>query len=164
MAVIGNAASFSCKLKYPIVTASNVGACCEFMHFRCDNVWKRLAEAARETPESGESSFEGASKKHSVPNVLMAVPTIYSKMIEAAEHNVLEPGIVDDAVKTLSDMRLMISGSAALPVSLNAKWKNLTGHTLLEVSTSKRVQSDADIFSDVNCKLYITNSEVWNDW
>lgn len=97
------------------------GACCEFMHFRCDNVWKRLAEAAQE--EKGGKP---------TPNVLMAVPTIYSKMIEAAEHNVLEPGTVEDAVKTLSNMRLMISGSAALPVSLNEKWKNLTGHTLLE--------------------------------
>lgn len=93
------------------------------MHFRCDNVWKRLAEAAHE--EKGHKS---------IPNVLMAVPTIYSKMIEAAEHNVLEPGIVQDAVKTLSNMRLMISGSAALPVSLNEKWKNITGHLLLEVS------------------------------
>lgn len=149
MAVIGNAASFSCKLKYLIVTASNVGACCEFMHFRCDNVWKRLAEAACEKQESGQSSFEGASKKRSVPNVLMAVPTIYSKMIEAAEHNVLEPGIVDDAVKTLSNMRLMISGSAALPVSLNEKWKNLTGHTLLEVRAIKCVQTDAGILTNM---------------
>ncbi|KAL3804410.1 hypothetical protein HJC23_011338 [Cyclotella cryptica] len=116
--------------------AAYAGACCEFMHFRCDNVWKRLAEAAREEQTSGESSGESESahaKKHMrKPNVFMAVPTIYSKMIEAAEHNVLEPGIVPDATKTLSEMRLMISGSAALPVSLNEKWKNLTGHILLE--------------------------------
>jgi malonyl-CoA/methylmalonyl-CoA synthetase len=96
-----------------------------------------LAEAAIEEQASGESSGESASthaKKHlRKPNVFMAVPTIYSKMIEAAEHNVLEPGIVPDATKTLSEMRLMISGSAALPVSLNEKWRNLTGHILLEV-------------------------------
>lgn len=105
------------------------------MHFRCDNVWNRLAEATR-AQESGESTSENAHDKHLIPNVLMAVPTIYSKMIEAVEHDVLEPGVVDDAIRTLSDMRLMISGSAALPVSLNEKWKNLTGHTLLEVSFS----------------------------
>eukprot|EP01083_Nonionella_stella_P004413 12756_1 len=29
-------------------------------------------------------------------------------------------------------MRLMVTGSAAMPVSTNEKWKNLTGHTLLE--------------------------------
>lgn len=96
-----------------------------------------MAEAAREGQANGESSGESSSthgKKHlRKPNVFMAVPTIYSKMIEAAEHNVLESGIVSDATKTLSEMRLMISGSAALPVSLNEKWKNLTGHILLEV-------------------------------
>lgn len=113
-----------------------LGACCEFMHFRCDNVWNRLAEAAREEQTAGESTAESSSKdtkKRTKPNVLMAVPTIYSKMIEAAEHNVVEPGIVDDAAKTLSEMRLLISGSAACPVSLNEKWKKLTGHILLEV-------------------------------
>lgn len=28
--------------------------------------------------------------------------------------------------------RLMVSGSAALPVPVLEKWKNITGHTLLE--------------------------------
>lgn len=105
------------------------------MHFRCDNVWNRLAEATR-AQENGTSISENDRDKNLVPNVLMAVPTIYSKMIEAAEHDVLQPGVVDDAIRTLSDMRLMVSGSAALPVSLNEKWKNLTGHTLLEVRFS----------------------------
>ena len=89
-------------------------------------MWRRLAEASR--PESknamkdavqvsGEDSVEQSSskiqtKKLPRPNVLMAVPTIYSKMLEAADHNVLEPSVVADAAKTLSDMRLMISGSA----------------------------------------------------
>lgn len=105
------------------------GACCEFVHFTCDNVWNRLAEAARDEQTSGQSTVESKKKK---PNVLMAVPTVYSKLIEAYEHNVLAEGVAPHALKTLSNMRLMISGSAALPVSLNEKWKSLTGHILLE--------------------------------
>ena len=55
-----------------------------------------------------------------------------SKMLEAAEHNVIDPGIVADAAKTLADMRLMITGSAAMPVSVNERWQKLSKHTLLE--------------------------------
>lgn len=58
---------------------------------------------------------------------------VQSKLLEAAEHNVIDPNIVADGAKTLADMRLMITGSAAMPVSVNEKWKKLTGHTLLEV-------------------------------
>mmetsp|Transcript_14179 Transcript_14179/g.29828 ORF Transcript_14179/g.29828 Transcript_14179/m.29828 type:complete len:699 (-) Transcript_14179:261-2357(-) len=116
--------------------AAFAGACCEFQHFRCQDVWNRLADAARQeggTQSSGESTGESPKKKVlKKPNVLMAVPTIYSKMLEAAEHNVIDKEVIDDAAKTLRDMRLMISGSAALPVSLNERWKSLTGHTLLE--------------------------------
>ncbi|KAL7526802.1 hypothetical protein ACHAXR_001662, partial [Thalassiosira sp. AJA248-18] len=120
--------------------ATFAGACLEFMHFRCEEVWNRLAETSRDdgannpTQDAGEASGESKIKKNlRKPNVLMAVPTIYSKLLEAAEHNVIDPNIVADGAKTLADMRLMITGSAAMPVSVNEKWKKLTGHTLLEV-------------------------------
>ncbi len=63
-------------------------------------------------------------------SVFMAVPTIYVKLIEAIEHS-------DDAFRrTVCDgfqsMRLMISGSAALPVPVHEKWQALTGQVLLE--------------------------------
>ena len=64
-------------------------------------------------------------------NVFMAVPTIYAKLLEAAES--LPPKLVESAVdNTLRPMRLMVSGSAALPVSSFQRWKELTGQTLLE--------------------------------
>ncbi len=50
-------------------------------------------------------------------------------MLEAAEHNIIDPSIVSDGAKTLADMRLMITGSAAMPVSVNERWKNLSHHT-----------------------------------
>lgn len=63
-------------------------------------------------------------------NVFMAVPTIYFKLISEFESLSL------DAQKKLSasmsNFRLMISGSAALPVSVMKKWKEISGHYLLE--------------------------------
>lgn len=62
--------------------------------------------------------------------VFMAVPTIYVKLIEA-----LEAVTGDERARILkgfADMRLMISGSAALPASLHEKWYALTGQKLLE--------------------------------
>ncbi|MCR9295340.1 MAG: acyl-CoA synthetase [bacterium] len=62
--------------------------------------------------------------------VFMAVPTIYVKLIEA-----LESLSVDERTRIVTgfaDMRLMISGSAALPASVHEKWFELTGQKLLE--------------------------------
>jgi malonyl-CoA/methylmalonyl-CoA synthetase len=63
-------------------------------------------------------------------NVFMAVPTIYSKLISAYELATL-----DEKLKIsvqLKSFRLMVSGSAALPVSVLEKWKTISGHFLLE--------------------------------
>ncbi len=62
--------------------------------------------------------------------IFMAVPTIYVKLIQAFE------SATSDQKKTwargFANMRLMISGSAALPVSVHEKWTELTGQKLLE--------------------------------
>lgn len=63
-------------------------------------------------------------------NVFMAVPTIYFKLISYFE------SLDDGQKKSLSDclpkFRLMVSGSAALPVSVMEKWQAISGHYLLE--------------------------------
>ncbi len=62
--------------------------------------------------------------------VFMAVPTIYFKLVaylESLAEN--ERLIIKDK---LSRKRLMVSGSAALPVSVMEKWYQLSGHWLLE--------------------------------
>jgi malonyl-CoA/methylmalonyl-CoA synthetase len=62
--------------------------------------------------------------------LFMAVPTIYMKLIaawataSAERRKVLSAGC--------ARMRLMVSGSAALPVSTMLRWKEISGHTLLE--------------------------------
>ncbi len=63
-------------------------------------------------------------------NVFMAVPTIYFKLISAYES--LETDEQNQLSETMSKFRLMISGSAALPVSVMEKWKKISGHYLLE--------------------------------
>ena len=62
--------------------------------------------------------------------VFMAVPTIYVKLIQE-----LESASSDERQRYaagFASMRLMISGSAALPASIHEKWTELTGQTLLE--------------------------------
>jgi malonyl-CoA/methylmalonyl-CoA synthetase len=60
----------------------------------------------------------------------MAVPTIYHRLIahldQAAD---VDKGPFRDGV---GDMRLMVSGSAALPIPVLERWRELSGHTLLE--------------------------------
>jgi malonyl-CoA/methylmalonyl-CoA synthetase len=62
--------------------------------------------------------------------VFMAVPTIYVNLIEALES--LSPSDCRPIVEGFADMRLMISGSAALPASVHQRWTEMTGQRLLE--------------------------------
>lgn len=62
--------------------------------------------------------------------LFMAVPTIYVKLIQALE----AASAADRAaiVAGFKKMRLMVSGSAALPASVHQQWTALTGQELLE--------------------------------
>jgi len=88
------------------------GACCEFL-------------PGSFSPDSVYSIF----LKGDV-NVFMAVPTIYFKLIAHWEKEGK-----DEQRKIslqLKRFRLMVSGSAALPVSVMEKWKLISDHWLLE--------------------------------
>ena len=62
--------------------------------------------------------------------LFMAVPTIYTKLIAAWAK------ATGDRQREMSqacaEMRLMVSGSAALPVQVLEQWANISGHFLLE--------------------------------
>ena len=62
--------------------------------------------------------------------VFMAVPTIYVKLIQALES--ASPENRQAIVAGFARMRLMVSGSAALPASVHELWTALTGQKLLE--------------------------------
>lgn len=87
------------------------GACCEFLpKFNEEKVWQIIT--------SGRLTL------------FMAVPTIYYKLIAFWDSaNEDKKRIMSDAA---SKLRLMVSGSAALPVPVLEKWRNITGQTLLE--------------------------------
>jgi malonyl-CoA/methylmalonyl-CoA synthetase len=96
----------------------NVVACALWCGAQCDvlpafdagEVWQRIA--------TGDLTL------------FMAVPTIYQRLIEAYDR-------ADDRARNAwsagaSKLRLMVSGSAALPVPTLERWRAITGHTLLE--------------------------------
>jgi malonyl-CoA/methylmalonyl-CoA synthetase len=62
--------------------------------------------------------------------LFMAVPTVYSRLIAAWD------GSEAERRRSMSEgchrCRLMVSGSAALPVSVLERWRSISGHTLLE--------------------------------
>ena len=92
-------------------SALAVRATCEILpSFDAEAVWARLA--------SGEVT------------VFTAVPTIYNRLIASWE------AASPEAQRRLSDgvrrLRLMMSGSAALPVRTLERWREISGHTLLE--------------------------------
>jgi malonyl-CoA/methylmalonyl-CoA synthetase len=62
--------------------------------------------------------------------LFMAVPTIYVKLIQALEAASTEERAA--IVGGFARMRLMVSGSAALPASVHEQWTALTGQKLLE--------------------------------
>ena len=80
-------------------------------------------------PEFDAAKVFDVFKRNEI-NLFMAVPTIYFKLINYYETlPSTEQLILTEAMKKF---RLMVSGSAALPVTVMEKWKKISGHTLLE--------------------------------
>jgi malonyl-CoA/methylmalonyl-CoA synthetase len=87
------------------------GATCEFQQpFDPTAVWERLA--GRDI------------------TLFMAVPTIYHRLIQRWDE--AGSGEREKWSSGARQLRLMVSGSAALPVPVLERWKRITGQTLLE--------------------------------
>lgn len=87
------------------------GAVCEIIpEFDARKVWDRIARGGL--------------------TLFMAVPTIYMKLIDAWQNS--SPADRERLSEGCRRMRVMISGSAALPVSTLEKWQEVSGHVLLE--------------------------------
>ena len=88
-----------------------VGATCELLpRFDAERVWSRIVD--REL------------------TLYMAVPTVYKALIAAWESGSREWR--DAASAACSGLRLMVSGSDALPVDTFERWEEISGHRLLE--------------------------------
>ncbi|MEK9566993.1 MAG: acyl-CoA synthetase [Flavobacteriaceae bacterium] len=85
--------------------------------------------SCRFQPKFDEASIFEVFKSGQI-NLFMAVPTIYYKLINfwkaAAEEEQKE------ITQALNSFRLMVSGSAALPISTLEEWKTISGQILLE--------------------------------
>jgi malonyl-CoA/methylmalonyl-CoA synthetase len=87
------------------------GATCEMLpKFDAAAVWRRFTD--------GDLTL------------FMAVPTIYHRLITAWEQ--AAPFEQQAMSAGAARLRLMVSGSAALPVGVLDRWKTITGHVLLE--------------------------------
>lgn len=62
--------------------------------------------------------------------LFQAVPTIWARLL--ASFNACDTTTQAARRAALAEMRLLVSGSAALPVSLLDQWQHLSGHVLLE--------------------------------
>lgn len=94
-----------------VLCALWAGATCEMLaKFDAQEVWRRIATGRL--------------------TLFMAVPTIYRRLITAWE--AASPERRAALTEGCHRMRVMISGSAALPVATLEEWQRISGHPLLE--------------------------------
>ena len=105
-----------------ILTPVLAGSSIEFMYpFNTDAVWKRLAAPFLPNSTADKITF------------LTAVPTIYNRLLSSFPR--LEPELQEAAQKGIwpDNLRLNISGSAALPTPTKKAWQDISnGNVLLE--------------------------------
>ncbi|KAL3659054.1 hypothetical protein V7S43_015938 [Phytophthora oleae] len=90
----------------------------EFLPFAKPSlIWSKLGEAS--------------NTKRPV-SMLMAVPTVYMKLLEDLEKQPQDDPKVQSALAGARGLRVAISGSMACPVSILNRWESLTGLRLLE--------------------------------
>jgi malonyl-CoA/methylmalonyl-CoA synthetase len=92
----------------------SAGACVEFCDAKPARLWQRFRLAGAGPPVS----------------VFSAVPTVYARLV--AEYDAMAPRAQAQSAQALRELRLMMSGSAALPSALSERWLTLSGHRLLE--------------------------------
>ena len=94
------------------------GATCEMLggKFSADETWKALLRT-EDDPDRN--------------SIFMAVPTVYNNLATHFKNGKVgtDPAEVKEI---LSRFRLMVSGSAALPVTQMEEWKDISGQQLLE--------------------------------
>ncbi len=87
------------------------GALCEMLPaFDAEKVWERI--------------------ENSPMTLFMAVPTIYARLVTS--WNTASPDRQKTLTAACAKLRLMVSGSAALPVKTLEEWQGISGHVLLE--------------------------------
>ena len=108
-----------------LLTPLLAGATVEFLYpFNAESVWDRLAAPYLDAENSGDAS---------AVTFFSAVPTIYSRLLQSLPR--MSHVIQAAARKAImpENLRLNISGSAALPVPIKSAWSEISsGNVLLE--------------------------------
>ncbi|XP_037283434.1 malonate--CoA ligase ACSF3, mitochondrial [Rhipicephalus microplus] len=106
-----------------LVAPMYAGSTCVMLpKFEAADVWNYLIESPTRGPRI---------------NVYMAVPTIYAKLIQHYDKMFSSSTPFSRSKEFIraactQKIRLMVSGSASLPLPVLERWKEITGHTLLE--------------------------------
>jgi malonyl-CoA/methylmalonyl-CoA synthetase len=95
----------------------NVVGCALWCGARCDILPSFAADQVVDRLTAGDLTL------------YMAVPTIYHRLITNLDQ---ESDRVSAFREGVGRLRLMVSGSAALPIPVLERWRELSGHTLLE--------------------------------
>ncbi|KAI9149929.1 AMP-binding enzyme [Paramyrothecium foliicola] len=113
----------------PLLAGSSV----EFMSpFNAGRVWERLAAPFLPTDLADRATNDnGVTPIMEIISFLTAVPTVWSRML--ASYSLLSPELQKAGKEAISqkNLRLNISGSAALPSPIRDAWKELSGGNVL---------------------------------
>ncbi|XP_052182299.1 probable CoA ligase CCL8 isoform X2 [Diospyros lotus] len=97
------------------------GSTVEFIpKFSVRGIWQRWRESY---PKDGTKADDAIT-------VFTGVPTMYTRLIQGYE--AMDPDLKEASALAASKLRLMMSGSSALPYPVMQQWEIITGHCLLE--------------------------------
>ncbi|KAH8883856.1 acetyl-CoA synthetase-like protein [Thozetella sp. PMI_491] len=112
----------------PLFSGSSV----EFLFpFNADAVWKRFADPFLTPDQTLDPSSTSPFTQREKITFFTVVPTVYSRLL--ATHKALAPDLQSAARTAISpaNLRLAISGSAALPTPIKRAWGELSGGNVL---------------------------------
>ncbi|CAJ2656215.1 probable CoA ligase CCL8 [Trifolium pratense] len=97
------------------------GSTVEFLpKFSVSGIWKRWRESY---PTEGSKSDDAIT-------VFTGVPTMYTRLIQG--YHAMDSELQASSASGARNLRLMMSGSSALPQPVMQEWESITGHRLLE--------------------------------
>lgn len=88
--------------------------------FSVSGIWQKWRESY---PKDGP-------KSETAITVFTGVPTMYTRLIQGYEN--MDPELQSKSAFAARQLRLMMSGSSALPYPVMQQWETITGHRLLE--------------------------------
>ncbi|KAK5663534.1 hypothetical protein OQA88_3965 [Cercophora sp. LCS_1] len=115
-----------------VFTPLFAGSSIEFLFpFNADAVWKRFAAPFLTPDQTPDPDSNSPFNKQEKVTFFTVVPTVYSRLLST--HKTLDPDMQSATRTAISpaNLRLAISGSAALPTPIKRAWSDLSGGNVL---------------------------------